>query len=334
MGEGGGQILRSSLALSLATGTPFHLRNIRAARRKPGLLQQHLTAVDAAAKVGGARAEGAALGSRRLIFTPERVKPGEFRFAVGTAGSATLVLQAVLPPLLTASGPSNLILEGGTHNPFAPPFDFMEMAFLPLIGRMGPGVVAGLERPGFYPAGGGRFRVQVKPAETLAHLDLLDRGEILNIRARALLSGLRENIGRRELNRVKGKLSLDRECLEVVEVENPKGPGNALIIEMESEAVTEVATGFGKKGVPAERVADKAVKEAKRYLAAGVPVGEHLADQLLVPMALAGGGAFRTMSPTQHTRTNIDVVKMFLDVEIDVIQEGDAFRVVISGSSR
>src|SRR5512139_1323749 len=143
-GEGGGQVLRSSLALSLVTGQPFRIEKIRAGRRKPGLMRQHLTAVNAAADIGCATVEGAHIGSQALAFYPRTVKPGRYHFAVGTAGSCTLVLQTVLPALLTAGFPSELVLEGGTHNPYAPPFDFLEQAFLPLMRKLGPGVSASL----------------------------------------------------------------------------------------------------------------------------------------------------------------------------------------------
>src|SRR5687768_8335334 len=155
-GEGGGQVLRTSLGLSLLTGTPFKIENIRANRSPPGLRRQHLTAVEAAAQVGDAEVEGAAVGARALTFTPRAVKTGDFRFAVGTAGSCTLVLQTVLPALMTRATASRLVLEGGTHNPMAPPFDFLERVYLPLLERMGPRVSMTLERPGFYPAGGGK----------------------------------------------------------------------------------------------------------------------------------------------------------------------------------
>ena len=175
-GEGGGQILRTSLALSLVTGQPFRMERIRAKRQKPGLLKQHLTAVEAAKTVGCAEVEGAALSSQTLEFRPGPVTPGNYRFAVGTAGSATLVLQTVLPALLTASGHSTLTLEGGTHNPMAPPFDFLEKCFMPLIHRMGPSVELELRRPGFFPAGGGRFHARIEPAKKLSRLDLPERG--------------------------------------------------------------------------------------------------------------------------------------------------------------
>jgi RNA 3'-terminal phosphate cyclase (ATP) len=166
-GEGGGQILRSSLSLSLVTGKPFRIENIRANREKPGVLRQHLTAVQAAAEVGSAEVEGASLGSKALTFVPGKIRSGEFRFAIGTAGSGTLVLQTILPALITAAGPSRIEIEGGTHNPAAPPFDFLQRSFIPLIERMGPKVKLELQRYGFYPAGGGRFVVEITPCEVL-----------------------------------------------------------------------------------------------------------------------------------------------------------------------
>jgi RNA 3'-terminal phosphate cyclase (ATP) len=320
-GEGGGQILRTSLALSLVTGRPFRIEKIRAGREKPGLLRQHLTAVNAAAQVGQAKVEGAALKSGELSFEPGKVLPGEHRFAVGTAGSTTLVLETVLPALLTASGPSTIFLEGGTHNPFAPPFDFLEKAFLPLIRRMGPGVHAFLEQPGFYPAGGGRIQVLVEPCAALSRLDLPHRGEVKRRLARALVAGLPRNIGDREVKAVRDLLGWERDSLRVDEVPNPAGPGNVLSLEIESEQVTEVFTGFGQRGVRAEAVAEAAVDEARRYLASGAPVGIHLADQLLLPMALAGGGSFRTLAPSRHTTTNLEVLKQFLELEVRVEKE-------------
>ncbi len=167
-GEGGGQILRTSLALSLVTGIPFRIERLRAGRPRPGLLRQHLTAAHAAAEVGQVQVTGAALGSLSLTFVPGRVTPGTYSFSVGTAGSTTLVLQTVLPALLLASEPSTLTLAGGTHNPFAPPFDFLAQAYLPLVNRMGPQVTATLERPGFYPAGGGTCQITIAPATTHA----------------------------------------------------------------------------------------------------------------------------------------------------------------------
>jgi RNA 3'-terminal phosphate cyclase (ATP) len=314
-GEGGGQILRTSLALSLVTGKPFSIHSIRAGRKKPGLMRQHLTAVNAAAEIGRAEIEGNRIGSQAFTFEPGMIKPGNFHFAIGSAGSCTLVFQTILPALITAGAPSEIVLEGGTHNPFAPPFDFLERAFLPAINRMGPRIKAVLEKPGFYPAGGGRFKVSIKPAE-LRRFDLLERGKIIQKTARASVANLPVNIANRELKVIREKLEWERDGLEAVEVENSQGPGNILIVEIESENVTEVFTGFGEKGISAEKVAKRAAKSVREYLALDVPVGRYLADQLLIPMAMAGGGKFRTLSPTRHTTTNIEVIKKFIDVKI------------------
>ncbi|HKS17049.1 MAG TPA: RNA 3'-terminal phosphate cyclase [Planctomycetota bacterium] len=323
-GEGGGQILRTALGLSLVTGKPFRIEKIRAGRARPGLLRQHLTAVQAAARIGGGGADGASIGSTELRFTPGKVTPGNYSFAVGSAGSATLVLQTVLPALMTASAPSTLGLEGGTHNPWAPPFDFLQKSFLPLLGRMGPKVTATLERRGFYPAGSGRFTVSIEPAARLARLELPERGPIRSKRATAIVASLPADIAQRELKVVLGKLEIERAQSRVVEDGDSLGPGNVVLVEIEAEHVTEVVTGFGESRLRAEVVAERAVDEAREYLAAGAPVGPHLADQLLIPLALAGGGFFRTMALTQHATTNIEVIRMFLDARIEVVRESEA----------
>lgn len=322
VGEGGGQILRTALGLSLVTGRPFRIERIRARRPKPGLLRQHLTAVQAACAVSGARVEGAELGSQALRFEPGDVQGGEYHLAVGTAGSATLVLQTVLPALATARTSSRLVLEGGTHNPFAPPYDFLAKSFLPVLRRMGPSVDVHLERHGFYPAGGGRFTAEIQPCSRLERLALLERGEV-RMSARAIVACLPEQIGRRELTVVRERLGLERACCHVEEAPCPAGPGNVLMIVIASEAVVEVVTGFGEKRRSAEDVAGEACAEALAYVAANVPVGRHLADQLLVPMAMAGGGSFRTVTPTAHTRTNADVIARFLNVETRIKAEAD-----------
>ncbi len=319
-GEGGGQILRSSLALSVVTGLPFRIEKIRAGRKKPGLMRQHLAAVEAAAAVGEAKVEGAELGSRLLVFAPLGIKAGKYHFAVGTAGSCTLVLQTILPALLTANSPSQVVLEGGTHNPYAPPFDFLARVFLPLIERMGPGVSAVLERPGFYPAGGGKFTVTIEPAGRLQRIDLTERGKILNGRARAVLARLPRHIGERELKVVRERLGWSEACCHIEDATSSPGPGNILFVEIESENCTELFTGFGKLGVSAEKVAESTVRQVDEYLRADVPVGPYLADQLLLPMALAGGGSFRTLTPTAHLTTNAEVLRMFLPIKVGMIE--------------
>jgi RNA 3'-terminal phosphate cyclase (ATP) len=330
-GEGGGQVLRTALALSLVTGRPFRIDGIRAGRVKPGLLRQHLTAVHAARAVGGARVTGAELGSQTLSFEPNEPRGGAYHLAVGTAGSATLVLQAVLPALLAARERSELTLEGGTHNPLAPSFDFLAKTFVPVLRRMGAMLDVTLESYGFYPAGGGRFTVTVEPCAALNPIGLDDRGEV-RVSARAIVASLPEKVAKRELAIVRERLGLDRAMCRVDSEIKSIGPGNVLLIAIESDLIVEVVTGFGVKGVPAEQVASDACDEAEAHLRSGVPVGVHLADQLLIPMALSGGGRVRTRTPTSHTRTNVEVIQRFLDVSIALTQESDDVWVVSIGS--
>jgi RNA 3'-terminal phosphate cyclase (ATP) len=315
-GEGGGQIIRTSLALSLVTGKPFRIYNVRAKRQKPGLQRQHLTATDAAAAIGGAKVDGAMVGSTEFTFVPGHVTPGDYVFSIGTAGSATLVLQTVLPPLMIASAASRLTLEGGTHNVHAPPYDFLDKTFLPLVNRMGPRITSRLERYGFYPPGGGRFHVNIKPPAKLNRLDITERIEILDVRGRALVVKLPRSIAERELAVISQILNLSAEQLEIQESDNALSPGNAAMVEIESDHLTELFTRVGERGLRAEIVAEKAAEEAQQYLSIAAPVGEHLADQLLIPLALAGGGSYLTGPPSLHTTTNIEVIRKFLAVEI------------------
>lgn len=322
IGEGGGQILRSALGLALVTGQPFRIERIRANRRKPGLQAQHLAAVRAAAAIGQATLEGADPDSQTLQFRPGSIAPGEYAFAVGTAGSATLVLQTVLPALLTATGPSALVLEGGTHNPLAPPFEFLAHAFLPLVNRMGPRVRAKLDRHGFYPAGGGKIRVMIEPVPKLSRLDLVERGTLMRMSATAVVANLPRHITERELHVLKRELDLDPRHLHEQEAKS-HGLGNVAFVEVEWGNLTEVLCGFGEQGVRAEVVAGRLAKEVRRYLETGAPAGEHLADQLLLPLALAGGGSFVTPPLTAHATTNIEVLKLFLPVEVNVAPHSD-----------
>ncbi|HEX4459138.1 MAG TPA: RNA 3'-terminal phosphate cyclase [Polyangia bacterium] len=311
LGEGGGQALRTSLSLSLVSGTPFRIENIRARRPRPGLMRQHLTAVQAAAAVGRATLRGAEIGSTTLEFTPATIACGEHRFAIGSAGSATLVLQTILPALLQGAAPSTIVVEGGTHNPLAPPFEFLERTYLPLLRRMGANVTCTLERHGFYPAGGGRVRLTVTPAGALAPLALVERGAAGSHRARAIFASIPFDIARRELATVRAQLGWDEASCQPVTVNDSAGPGNVVELELQFAAVTELVAAFGERGVAAETVAQRAVDEANEYLASGAPVGRHLADQLLLPCALAGGGVFVSLAPTPHFETQCEILSRF-----------------------
>ena len=320
MGEGGGQVLRTSLGLSALTGTPFQIDNIRKHRNRPGLARQHLTAVKAAAEICSAEVSGASMRSTALTFRPGRVRPGEYHFAVGTAGSANLVLQTVLPALILADGPSLLTLEGGTHNSMSPPFDYLKTVFAPLLAKMGPKLELDLDRHGFYPAGGGRFTASIEPVRALQPIEIPTRGSLITMKPHVVMSLLNKGIGRRELKALCDHLGMGRPTGKIEQIRDPQGPGNALMITVESQHATELFTGFGEKGVRAEDVAVGVAKEVHAYLDSGAPIGEHTADQLLIGMALAGAGVFRTSQPSLHTTTNAKVISKFLDVDFEIVR--------------
>ncbi len=328
-GEGGGQVLRSALTLSVLTGQPFEIVNIRAGRSRPGLLRQHLTALRAAAAVcGGGHSDAATLGSTKLSFHPGDVRAGNFEFAVGTAGSATLVSQTILLPLLRAGAGSRVLVSGGTHNPAAPPYGFLETSYLPLLTAMGGSVAAKLLNFGFMPAGGGRIMLEVAGDDTLTPIALTTRGAVREIVAEAIFANFPYDIAARELDEVGRLLSLPASALRVREVKS-SGPGNVLMLTVRSENVTEVFTAFAERGVPAEEVAGRVAAEVQTYLAAEVAVGPYLADQLLLPLAIAGGGEFTTVEPTLHTLTNASIIKAFLPVAIHFQPIGDSGNVTV-----
>ncbi|MBT9559551.1 MAG: RNA 3'-terminal phosphate cyclase [Myxococcales bacterium] len=330
-GEGGGQMLRTALGLSVATGRPFEMTRIRAGRAKPGLLRQHLASVRLLSALGNAEVSGAELGSTALRFTPRARPAGEYTVAVGSAGSALLVFQAALPALLRAEGPFRVVIEGGTHNSAAPPFEHTALTLLPALRRLGASLTVTLERHGFYPAGGGRIVIEGAPAP-LGSLELMERGALQRLEGQALVSGLSTKIGKRELGVVRERLlgrfpegANLRELLQVVEVPKPVGPGNAISVIARCEHVTEVFTTFGERGTAAETVASEAADMALAWLDTGTPVGDHTADQLLVPMAVGGGGVFRTTPLSLHTRTNMDVIARFDGVRFDVQEDAGGF---------
>ncbi len=332
-GEGGGQIVRTSLALSMLTGRSVTIRDLRANRDKPGLARQHLVAVRAAAEICRAEVEGDELRSRSLVFRPGEVRSGRYHFSIGSAGSATLVLQTILPPLLVASQPSSLTIEGGTHNPMAPPFEAFAHAFLPAVQRMGPLVTAKLVRHGFYPAGGGNMAVDIQPTSKLMGFELLEHSGWAQRQVRAVVSKLPRSIAERECNTIAELSGWPADSFCVDEVLQAHGPGNVVLITLRSEEVTDVFTAFGQRGVRAEVVAERAWREADALLQSGAPVGPHLADQLVLPLAISawqggGGGAFRTQEVSGHTETHLDLVEQILGVQTSVERHDDGGAVV------
>jgi RNA 3'-terminal phosphate cyclase (ATP) len=329
-GEGGGQILRSALSLAVCTRQAFRIVGIRAGRPKPGLLRQHLTAVKAAAAISAAEVAGCEIGSGTLTFSPGAVRAGEYSFAIGTAGSCTLVLQTVLPALLTAGESSHIRISGGTHNKAAPPLEFLSRAFLPLINRMGPTVVLRTERVGFYPRGGGLIEAQVVPVACLRPIAILERGKRRNAYAESFISGIARHVADRELAVVASRLKWTPEQLKIRGIPGEMGPGNTLALTLEYEHITEVFTSFGEPGRSAESVAEEAAREARDYLAHSLPVGPHLADQLLLPMALGGMTSFLTCAPTPHFQSNCEVIAAFTGKRPQAERDGEGYRVTMT----
>lgn len=327
-GEGGGQILRTALSLSMITGTPFVIERIRAGRKKPGLLRQHLTAILAAQAVCGATVEGAMPGSQSLRFQPGPIRSGDYRHAIGSAGSCTLVLQTVLPALWFADGASTLTITGGTHNPAAPPADFLIRTWQPLLRRMGVTINVELLRHGFYPAGGGELRASTAPVTHWQPLRLETRGELIRQSVIGVVAGVPAEVAKREMQRAASQLGPLDEALRVLP--GNEGPGNALLIALEYPEIIEVFSAYGERGLPAETVADRAAGEARRYRDSSAAAGEHLADQLLLPMALAGGGSFTTRALSSHLKTNCEVIEKFLPVSFVCEEIGQQARVSLA----
>ncbi|MFN0251747.1 MAG: RNA 3'-terminal phosphate cyclase [Kofleriaceae bacterium] len=330
-GEGGGQILRTSLALSMITGKPLVMRNIRAGRAKPGLRRQHLACVHAARDLCGATAHGDDVGSKYLEFTPAALVGGTHTVDIGTMGSSTLVVQTVLLPMIAGGHALRLVIRGGTHNPMAPPFEFLDRVFLPLLRAMGANVSMTLDRHGFLGERGdlGQITVEIGDATKLSPIELVDAPPITSRHATAILARLPTHIADREFGIVIERLGWSRAECEVRETRYG-GPGNALLLEVERGAlVREIVSEIGEKGVRAELVATRACEKMANYLEANVPVGEHLADQLILPLALAGGGRFACAPLSLHATTNIETIGRFLDVPIRDERQDDAVLVSV-----
>ncbi|QTD45314.1 RNA 3'-terminal phosphate cyclase [Ottowia testudinis] len=344
-GEGGGQILRTALALSVVTGQPMGIDRIRAKRPKPGLMRQHLACVQAAQAISGAQVTGAELGSQQLRFAPGPVRAGDYTFSIASAGSAMLVLQTVLPPLLLADAPSDITLTGGTHNPMAPCFHFLRDAYAPLLARLAAGQPAPLaltlKRHGFYPAGGGQVQVHITPpAQPLQAFDLMARGAPRSAHAEALSPGLPRTVATRELQALAQAMGWAPEQQRYGSARQDEGPGNALIATLAHEHVTEVFTEYGARGVSAEEVAARLTTQLRDYQRSvgddggGAALGPHLADQWALLLALAvwqrGGQARFTCSEvTEHLRTNTEVIARFLPLAWSIAQGGAVAEVLV-----
>jgi RNA 3'-terminal phosphate cyclase (ATP) len=325
MGEGGGQVLRTALSLSIITGQPVGIMNIRQGRSKPGLMAQHLKAVEAAAKISRANMEGAALGSTQLRFEPGEIRSGRYRFAIGTAGSTLLVLQTIFVPLSLASSASSIILYGGTHVPWSPSFHYADLMWLPTLRRMGFDAQIKLDLAGFYPPGGGRISATIRPAAELRPLALTQRGAGARLGGISAVANLPMSIAERQKRQTILRLEAVRTTLglppaRVHTLQLPaKVKGTFLLLLAEFEKSACCYTGLGELHKPAERVADEAVDALLKFVESGGAIDQYLADQVLLPLSLVEGESrFHTCQVTSHLTTNAEVLRAFLPVEIDI----------------
>jgi RNA 3'-terminal phosphate cyclase (ATP) len=323
-GEGGGQVLRTCLALSAITGRPVRIEKIRSGRRKPGLRPQHLTGVRAAAKVCDAQFEGAKLNSQSLSFAPRSVPTaGAYTFDVaqaakgGSAGSVSLILQTILLPLAHAEGSSELTLRGGTHVAWSPAFDYIKRVYLPTLARMGVQAKVRIRNWGWYPIGGGEVRATVAGKgrdAPFTGLDLRMRGELLRVRGVSASSNLPKHIRTRQERSTLQVLRSNRVNVRLDVVDAPsKGQGTVVFLWSAFENALAGFTSLGERGKPAERVAEEAAQDLLEHLGSDAALDPYLADQLVLPMALAGGSSIlSTQRVTQHLLTNAWVVNQFL----------------------
>lgn len=243
-GEGGGQILRTSLSLAACFGKPVHIRHIRHGRKKPGLMRQHLACVNAIAKVCNASVKGASIGSKAVEFVPAAIQAGSYHFSVGSAGSSTLVFQTVLPALLLAEKPSSLVFEGGTHNPMAPSYDFIKSAFLPVLKQLGVQYTMDIERYGFYPVGAGKWKIIITPQQQYSKLKLEQREKLLATEAQCIGAGIPAHVIERERIQLLRKLRWSENSITTAKV-NSLGSGNIVSLKVSYSKVTEIVDSIG-----------------------------------------------------------------------------------------
>jgi len=334
-GEGGGQILRTAIALSALLGVPVEVFNIRAKRANPGLQPQHLTGVNAAALLTDAELEGAAKGSTRLGFKPKSIKCGNFQIDIGTAGSISLIIQTLTPIALFAPCPVRLSITGGTDVAWAPPIDYMRHVFAPVVGKFGGRVKIEVLRRGHYPRGGGRVEVEVEPVDVLKPLDAVDFGKLAKIRGISHAVNLPAHVAERQARAAAEVLAKERYTADIsTEVRNDGlGPGSGIVLWAESDVGNVVGgDALGERGKPAEAVGREAAEKLLTALKSGASVDSHMADMAVVYMALAEG-ASRITTPelTLHLQTNMYIVERFLPVKFRVEKLGSRHLIEVNG---
>ena len=335
-GEGGGQILRTSLTLSVLTGRPVEVEDIRAGRSKPGLQPQHLASVKAAAAISAAEIVGAAVGSTRLRFMPQSAAvPGTYHFDIGTAGATTLVAQTILLPLSLAGAPSRVTITGGTHVPHAPTAEYLEHVYAQVLSKHGCQAAVSSPHAGFFPRGGGSVQLAIEPVQLLQPVTLTERGVLRSLTAHVLTSGLPPDVARRGEVAIRERLrSLPTEVTVVPRDVPSQGPGAAVFLLAICENGRAGFSAIGARGKPMEGVAGEACEALLAWYGTGVACEEHLADQLALPTALTPGTSqWTTSHVTEHLRTVLWVLPQFLDVEAGLGENEDGSgRVTMRGS--
>lgn len=325
LGEGGGQVLRTALSLSMLTQQPIQIINIRRRRPKPGLQPQHLACVDAAAAISRAAVDGASRNSTALTFRPGKIRTGRFHFEINTAGSACLVLQTIFLPLSTAGSTSTVSISGGTHVPWAPGYHYIERQWLPLLNWLGFSAEMRLLQAGFYPKGGGKIQATIHPCETIQPLQVDQPLSSTHLEGISFVSGLDISIAQRQKRQASLRLLPFFENLRIQVTEIPAAsPGTHLLLKTKPSSWDGPPAGgcysaLGERGKPAERVADEAVDLIANYLQTGACVDRYLADQILLPLALCKSSSrFTTDVITNHLLTNAEIIQAFLPVKIQV----------------
>ncbi len=337
-GEGGGQLVRTAVAIAAVTGVPVRIVDIRAKRRRPGLAAQHAAAVRAVAALCDARCEGAQTRSTMLSFWPRRLRGGVFQVDVGTAGSIALVLQAMLPAAAATGQRVDVTMRGGTDVPMAPPMDYLRLVLLPLLGTLGVGAELSIARRGYYPAGGGEVRLALQPVTRLMPFVVQECGPVERIDVRAHVAHLPVSIAQRMATAARNALPSGLEVQEQVEVCAPElalGPGGAIVLRALSAHTTLGAARVAERGVPAERLGQAAAQSLRRDLDAAATLDIHAVDQMLVFLALADGpSAFRAAEPSSHARTVMWLLEKLTPARFSVSPAGSGVLVrVLPGSA-
>ncbi|SES98302.1 RNA 3'-terminal phosphate cyclase (ATP) [Methanococcoides vulcani] len=321
-GEGGGQILRTSVALSAVTGEAVHITDIRSNRPKPGLSAQHVKAIETAALICGATVEGVSIGSTNITFSPQEVRGGYYTIDIGTAGSIALLLQCIMPAAAYSDTDIELNIIGGTDVSWAPSIDYLENVTLKALSKMGYRCEIDTRKRGYYPRGGGVVHATISPSEPEPHDFTEETGDILGI---SHCSNLPEHVAKRQADSAKdiiGKAGYDchiiTECAEYPST----GSGITLYCGMKGAYVP------GKRGLPAEKVGSRAAAELLDELSNRSSVDVHLADQLIPYMGLAKGGSFTVREISSHTTTNIWVTEQFLDVKFKIQKKGNMMEIL------